>query len=90
MPKKDPQNEKELAAYSYAHRDELDNLEEVPSPPRKLGRPSKGLSATITVRFTPDEAQIIYGLAQDGGVTLSDVVREAVRELGAQRASATT
>jgi len=88
MPERQPRTEKELAEYFYAHRDELDDLEEVPAPVRKPGRPSQGLSTTVTVRFTPEEAQIIYDLAHDRGGTLSDVVREAVRSLGVKRASA--
>jgi hypothetical protein len=88
MTEENRQTEEELAEYYYAHRNDLDDLEEVPPPgKRRPGRPNTGLSATITVRFTPEEAQIIYRLAHEDGVTLSEIVREAVRSIEAYRAS---
>jgi hypothetical protein len=82
MTEREPQTEQELAAYYYAHRDDPDEWEDPqPAPRRGPGRPSKGLSATITVRFTPDEAAIIYRVADEEKTTLSEVVRAAVRSL---------
>jgi hypothetical protein len=80
-----PQSEQELADYYYAHRDELDDLEVVPPPHRGPGRPSRGLSATITVRLTPEVAEIVYRHADEANTTLSEIVREAVRSLDAHR-----
>ena len=83
---REPRTDDEWADYYQAHRDEIDEWEEVPSPiKRRTGRPSRGLSATITVRFTPEEAHIIYRLADEDRTTLSEIVREAVRSLGAHR-----
>jgi hypothetical protein len=86
MDEREPQTEAEWAAYYQAHKDEVNDWEVVPSPiKRPRGRPSTGLSATITVRFTPEEAEIIYRLADEANTTLSEIVREAVRSLDAHR-----
>ena len=70
--------EKERAAYYQAHRDPKD-LEEVDSPVQK-GKGAR-LSTSITVRFSPDEADIIRGAAKAGQCSYSNVVRAAVRQL---------
>jgi hypothetical protein len=88
---REPQTEAEWAEYYYAHREDFNDGEIIPSPiKRGPGRPSTGLSATITVRFTPEEAQIIYRLADEANTTLSEIVREAVRSLDAHRAATTS
>ena len=72
-------SEQERAAFYKAQKDDEDVWEEVePSKPR-MGRPSKGLKATITVRFTEEEADVIRAEAQATGATYSEVVRNAVR-----------
>jgi len=50
-------------------------------PDIRTTRASKGLSAMISVRFTPDEVAIIRTTAQARGIAYSAVVREAVRAL---------
>lgn len=75
-------NERERAAYYQAHRDSGE-LEEVASPVTKGKRPR--LSASITVRFSPEEAEIIRAAARAGEGSYSDVVRAAVRQLAAPR-----
>lgn len=50
---------------------------------REEGAPSApkgGLSATITVRFSPEEASAIRGLAKETSVSYSNIVRTAVRK----------
>ena len=71
-------DEKKRAAYYQAHRDSED-LEEVDSPVQK-GKRAR-LSTSITVRFSPDEADIIRGAAKAGQCSYSNVVRAAVRQL---------
>lgn len=72
-------NEQERVAFYEAHKDDpsLWKRESWPDPPRARGT----LSATITVRFTPEEADLIRRAAQARGASYSDVIREAVRTL---------
>ena len=72
-------NEQERAAFYQAHKDDEDMWEDVEPPKRRKGRPSKGLKATITVRFTEEEADIIRAEAQATGATYSEVIRNAIR-----------
>ena len=71
-------SEKERAAYYQDHKDSAD-LEEVPSPVIEGKRPR--LSASITVRFSPEEAGIIRRAAQASGSSYSDIIRSAIRQL---------
>ena len=76
-----PRTEAELAAYYEAHRDDPNEWEELPSPSplkRSRGRPSRGFRATITVRFTEAEAELIRREASRTESTYSEVVRRAV------------
>lgn len=70
--------ERDWAAFYREHKDDPEiwgEPEEDAPPARK--RP---LSATITVRFPPEEALEIRELAKNLGISYSDVVRRAVRE----------
>lgn len=70
-------SEREEAARYRAHKDDPEMWgtgEKFDMPHRK-----KGLSATITVRFSPEEADSIRRAAQSKSVSYSDIVREAVR-----------
>lgn len=72
--------EQELADFYQAHKDDPDLWGEMEKPTRRRrGRPSRGLSAIITVRFTPEEAAIIRKEAQTTGATYSDIIRSAIR-----------
>jgi uncharacterized protein (DUF4415 family) len=76
--------EKERAAFYQEHKDDPEVWEEdvrEEEPKRSRGRPSRGLKATITVRFSEDEAAIIRSRASSAGQTYSEVVRQAVRQL---------
>ena len=75
-------NEKERAEYYQANKDSLD-IEQTESPVLEGRRPR--LSASITVRFSPEEADIIRRVAKDSNSSYSDVVRSAVRHLAAPR-----
>jgi hypothetical protein len=77
---KQPQTEQELADFYQAHKDDPELWSDpVPAPPRKRGRPGRGLAARITVRFTPEEAAMIYRVAEAEGLVLAEAVRQAVR-----------
>jgi hypothetical protein len=67
----------ERAAYYNAHKDDREVWEEAGE--RSAPRPRGGLSATITVRFSPEEAGAIRRLARARNVHYSDIVRDAVR-----------
>src|SRR3712207_1308549 len=70
--------EKDWAAFYEQHKDDPemwgDPEDDGPSIPKG------GLSATITVRFSPEEASAIRGLAKELGVSYSEIVRTAVRK----------
>ena len=70
--------ERDKAAFYQQHKDdpEVWGEPEVGAPPTPRG----GLSATITVRFSPEEATAIRELAKELGVSYSDIVRRAVRK----------
>jgi hypothetical protein len=66
-----------LATYYEQHREDDEEWgEPVESPPVTSRR---GLTATITIRFSPDEASAIRQAAKSSGLTYSEVVRQAVR-----------
>jgi hypothetical protein len=69
--------ERDWAAFYEQHKDNPAEIwgepEEGPPPVRR--RP---LSATITVRFSPEEASAIRGLAQELNISYSEIVRRAV------------
>ena len=70
--------EKDWAKFYRDHKDDSGiwgEPEEGPPPARR-----SGLSATITVRFSPEEASAIRGVAQELDVSYSEIVRRAVRK----------
>ena len=64
------------AAYYQAHKDDLDLWGE---PDHVATRQAQGLGATITVRFSPEDAANIRRVAKELGLSYSQVVRQAVR-----------
>jgi predicted transcriptional regulator len=70
--------EQNKAAFYQQHKDdpEVWGEPEENAPPTRRG----GLSATITVRFSPEEASAIRELAQELHVPYSEIVRRAVRK----------
>jgi hypothetical protein len=70
--------EKDWVRFYQEHKDdpEVWGEPEEDAPPTRRG----GLSATITVRFSPEEASAIRGLAQELDVSYSEIVRRAVRK----------
>lgn len=79
--KTEPKTEQEWADYYQAHKDDPDLWgEPVPPPKRPRGRPSRGMGARISVRFTPEEMEGIRATAKKEGLTYSEVVRRAVHE----------
>ncbi len=70
--------EKDWAKFYQEHKDDrrVWGEPEEDAPPTRRG----GLSATITVRFSPQEASAIRGLARELDVSYSEVVRRAVRK----------
>jgi hypothetical protein len=69
--------EKDWAKFYQDHKDdpEVWGEPEEDAPPVRKG----GLSATITVRFSSEEASAIRGLAQELDLSYSEIVRRAVR-----------
>jgi hypothetical protein len=68
--------ERDWAKFYREHKDDPDmwgEPEEGPAPTRR-----GGLSVTITVRFSPEEASAIRGLAQELNISYSEIVRRAV------------
>lgn len=66
------------AAFYEAHQDD-DDLWGEPEPAPAEGQVSRvGRTATITVRFSAEEAQTIREIARERHATYSEVVREAV------------
>ena len=70
--------ERDKVAFYQQHKDdpEVWGEPEEGAPPARRG----ALSATITVRFSPEEASAIRSLAQELDVSYSDIVRRAVRK----------
>jgi predicted transcriptional regulator len=70
--------EKDWARFYQEHKDDPDvwGEPEEDTPPARRG----GLTTTITVRFSPEEASAIRGLAQELDVPYSEIVRRAVRK----------
>jgi Arc/MetJ-type ribon-helix-helix transcriptional regulator len=71
--------EKDWAKFYREHKDDPEIWGEPEEGPPSARR--GGLSVTITVRFSPEEASAIRGLAQELGISYSEVVRRAVRKL---------
>ncbi|MBI3968719.1 MAG: hypothetical protein HY329_24045 [Chloroflexi bacterium] len=71
--------ERELAEYYQNHKDDPELWEEVDAPGPPPQRQNLGVS--ITVRFTPAEAQELRAAAKRMNLTYSQLVREAVRRL---------
>ena len=71
--------ERDWAAFYEQHKDNPAEIwgEPEQEPPSEHRRP---LSATITVRFSPEEASAIRGLAQELNISYSEIVRRAVRK----------
>jgi hypothetical protein len=70
--------EKNRATYYQDHKDDPEIWGE---PEEDAPRTSKGaLSATISVRFSPEEAAAIRELAQELNLSYSEIVRRAVRK----------
>src|SRR5438093_634260 len=65
------------AAFYEAHKDDPELWGEPEQPKAKRRR--SGLSATITVRFSADEAAAIRRVAHEMKLTYSEVVRKAVQ-----------
>jgi Ribbon-helix-helix protein, copG family len=70
--------ERDKAAFYQQHKDdpEVWGEPEVGVPVVRRG----GLSATITVRFSPEDASAIGELAQELNISYSEIVRRAVRK----------
>ena len=71
-------SEKDWAKFYQEHKDDPEvwgEPEEDVSPARR-----GGLTTTITVRFSPEEASAIREVAQELDVSYSEIVRRAVRK----------
>jgi mobilization protein NikA len=70
--------ERDWAAFYREHKDdpEIWGEPEMDTAPA----PRRALSATITVRFSPEEASEIRTLAKKLGISYSDIIRRAVQE----------
>ena len=71
--------ERDWAAFYEQHKDNPAEIwgEPEQGPPSEHRRP---LSATITVRFSPEDASAIRDLAQELNISYSEIVRRAVRK----------
>jgi hypothetical protein len=71
--------ERDWAAFYEQHKDNPAEIwgEPEQGPPSEHRRP---LSATITVRFSPEDASAIRNVAQELDVPYSEIVRRAVRK----------
>jgi hypothetical protein len=69
--------ERDKVAFYQQHKDDPDvwGEREEDTPVVRRG----GLSATITVRFSPEDASAIRDLAQELNISYSEIVRRAVR-----------
>ena len=78
----DEMTEAEQAAYFQAHKDDEDQWEDLSAPiESKRRRKSRDLSAVITVRFTPEEAELVRHESKRLGLPYSEIVRRAVQHL---------
>jgi hypothetical protein len=70
--------ERDKAAFYQQYKDDPDvwGEPEVDTPVMRRG----GLSATITVRFSPEDASAIRDLAHELDISYSEIVRRAVRK----------
>lgn len=68
----------EEAAYFEAHRDDPNEWGDAVEAPVVPAR--KGLGVSITVRFSPPEAEAIRRTAKQEGITYSEIVRKAVEQ----------
>jgi predicted DNA binding CopG/RHH family protein len=71
-------SEQERAAYYQEHKDDEELWGETEE--RDAPRARHTLSISIAVRFSPDDAERIRDLAQESGLSYSDIVRAAVRQ----------
>ncbi|MPZ13341.1 MAG: ribbon-helix-helix protein, CopG family [Chloroflexi bacterium] len=72
--------ENERAAFYEAHKDDPDVWEPTEGAATPRGRGE--MTATITVRFSAEEAETIRRRAKESGSTYSEVIRDAVRRCG--------
>ena len=74
------ESDAERAAFYQAHKHDPEGWAELERPKRR-GR-EKRLISTITVRFSPEETDLIRREAERTNSTYSEVVRRAVHALG--------
>jgi hypothetical protein len=69
--------ERERAKYYHDHKNDPDIMGE----PETVGepRPRSSYTATITVRFSPQEAELIRQLSEEKRASYSDILREALK-----------
>ena len=70
-------NQDQDIAFYHEHKDDPDIWGEPEERPQTKHR--RGLGATITVRFSVEEAEAIRRMAKAAGATYSDIVRQAVQ-----------
>jgi hypothetical protein len=88
METREPQTEQEWADYYQAHKDDPDEWgDPVPAPKRRPGRPSEGRSVAFTVRFTPEEFELIARDAELHELRYSEAIRRAVRLLSSNESA---
>jgi hypothetical protein len=76
------------ADYYQAHKDDPEEWGEPQRAPRSR---SRRLAAMISVRFTPDEEQVVRQAALDTGQSVSHFIRQAtLKEAGSRGPSAET
>lgn len=75
--------QKELAKFFHDHRGDPDEWEVDEGEPEGNPQPRRaygvGLTATVTVRFSPEDTEAMRRVAKENGLTYSGLVREAVR-----------
>jgi len=69
------------AEYYQAHRDDEDEWGDAVEP---APRPRRRLAAMISVRFAPEEADLVRAAAEAEGSSVSDFLRQAALERAAQ------
>lgn len=70
--------ETDRASFYEEHRDDEDLWGDPEPAPVATPLPRQGLTVTITVRFSAEEAEAIRHVARERHTTYSEVVREAV------------